>query len=109
MKIVILLALSCSFVSSHQGSPWSEEEAIIVKAKLYSVINQGMFTSKEYLKLHPELGLDKWSEQFTLPGAAKLVRLGFHQCLKYSDGSGGCNGCLNNHGKSLSSLSARLY
>ena len=28
-------------------------------------------------------------------------RLGFHQCLKFSDGSGGCNGCLNNHGMGL--------
>ena len=28
-------------------------------------------------------------------------RLGFHQCLKFSDGTGGCNGCLNNHGMGL--------
>ena len=24
-----------------------------------------------------------------------VCRLGFHQCLKFSDGTGGCNGCLN--------------
>ena len=26
---------------------------------------------------------------------ATLMRLTFHDCLKYSDGSGGCDGCLN--------------
>ena len=30
-----------------------------------------------------------------------IYRLGFHQCLKFSDGTGGCNGCLNNHGMGL--------
>jgi len=28
----------------------------------------------------------------------KYVRLGFHDCLKYKDGTGGCDGCLNWHG-----------
>ena len=28
----------------------------------------------------------------------KLLRLSFHDCLKYKDGSGGCDGCLNWHG-----------
>eukprot|EP00408_Alexandrium_pacificum_P017718 CAMPEP_0171189598 /NCGR_PEP_ID=MMETSP0790-20130122/18428_1 /TAXON_ID=2925 /ORGANISM="Alexandrium catenella, Strain OF101" /LENGTH=694 /DNA_ID=CAMNT_0011654713 /DNA_START=38 /DNA_END=2123 /DNA_ORIENTATION=+ len=27
--------------------------------------------------------------------APKLVRLGFHDCLKYADGTGGCDGCLH--------------
>ena len=26
---------------------------------------------------------------------AKFVRLAFHDCLKYTDGSGGCDGALN--------------
>ena len=30
-----------------------------------------------------------------LPDAAKMLRLGFHDCLKYEDGTGGCDGCLN--------------
>ena len=29
------------------------------------------------------------------PSAAKFVRLAFHDCLKYDDGTGGCDGCLN--------------
>ena len=27
--------------------------------------------------------------------AAKVLRLTFHDCLKYDDGTGGCDGCLN--------------
>ena len=27
--------------------------------------------------------------------APKVLRLAFHDCLKYEDGSGGCDGCLN--------------
>ena len=78
--------------------------------------------SKEYLALHPELGLTTWPENKSKPSAPKLLRstceagveniysnsfvlvlfrLGFHQCLKFSDGTGGCNGCLNNHGMGL--------
>lgn len=31
----------------------------------------------------------------TLPDAPKFLRMGFHDCAKYKDGSGGCDGCLN--------------
>ena len=27
--------------------------------------------------------------------APRVLRLGFHDCLKYTDGTGGCDGCLN--------------
>ena len=27
-----------------------------------------------------------------------LMRLAFHDCIRYTDGSGGCDGCLNWHG-----------
>ena len=29
--------------------------------------------------------------------APKYLRLGFHDCVKYKDGTGGCDGCLNWH------------
>ena len=50
----------------------------------------------EYLELHPELGLTHWPEFESMPTASKFLRLGFHSCLKYQDGTGGCNGCLSN-------------
>ena len=32
------------------------------------------------------------------PKPGLLIQLAFHDCLKYKDGSGGCDGCLNWHG-----------
>ena len=31
----------------------------------------------------------------TFYNPAKILRLAFHDCVKYKDGSGGCDGCLN--------------
>ena len=31
----------------------------------------------------------------SFPNAAKFLRLGFHDCLTYKEGGGGCDGCLN--------------
>ena len=38
---------------------------------------------------------DVLSKRPMRPSANKIVRLAFHDCLKYADGSGGCDGCLN--------------
>ena len=54
------------------GGPWSKDELLAVKAKIYRLFRTKMG------KLAP-----------------KAVRLGFHDCLKYADGKGGCDGCLN--------------
>ena len=60
---------SNSFSAGTPGAPWTVEEQLIVKTKLikYSAMRQ----------------------------APKFLRLSFHDCLKYTDGTGGCDGCLN--------------
>eukprot|EP00448_Togula_jolla_P008014 CAMPEP_0170595146 /NCGR_PEP_ID=MMETSP0224-20130122/14396_1 /TAXON_ID=285029 /ORGANISM="Togula jolla, Strain CCCM 725" /LENGTH=632 /DNA_ID=CAMNT_0010919287 /DNA_START=66 /DNA_END=1964 /DNA_ORIENTATION=- len=97
--------------SSVVGSDWTEKEALIVLAKLYyifanpsSVAKQlysrdkpcyDCITGSEYPPTKPcrQKGvLDEWR-----PTASKFLRLGFHDCLKYEDGSGGCDGCLSFH------------
>ena len=93
---LFLLALAITPLLSSPGLPWTTEETLIVKAKLTEVLDRTSSVVKEYLKLHPELGLSTWPETKSLPNAAKMLRLGFHGCLKFSDGTGGCNGCLNN-------------
>ena len=93
--------LSSPLVLSSPGLPWTQEETLIVKAKLEVVFQRRADVAKEYFKLHPELGLSRWPEGKSLPNAPKMLRLGFHGCLKYSDGTGGCNGCLNNHNMGL--------
>ena len=99
--VTIFSFLVPSHVSAQPGAPWTEEEVLIVKAKLYAVFQFSLKVSREYYSLHPELGIKEWPEGGTRPNAPKMLRLGFHQCLKFSDGTGGCNGCLNNHGMGL--------
>ena len=73
-QLITLLA-TFSAVFSNPGAPWTEEEALIVKAKLYAIIGaNGDTTSKEYLALHPELGYTTWPENQSKPGAAKFLR-----------------------------------
>ena len=103
------LCLLCLSLSD-PGAPWTEEEALIVKGKIYSLMDKSVKKTKEYLALHKkEIGLKEWPESFSIPDAPKFIRLGFHQCLKNSDGTGGCNGCLNNHGKCSSKNDCVLY
>ena len=93
------LTVSClaASVVSSPGADWTDQETLTVKAKLYAMLGEvGHQVVTEYLHLHPELGLTEWPEHESLPSAAKFLRLGFHNCLKYTDGTGGCNGCLSN-------------
>ena len=43
-----------------------------------------------------------WAEGLRLSGIAfterKAIRLAFHDCVPYADGTGGCNGCLDWNG-----------
>merc|ERR1712156_350936 len=55
------------------GAPWTDYELLTVKAKLFRLFRYGI-------------------------SAPAVLRLGFHDCLKYKDGTGGCDGCLNWHG-----------
>ena len=58
------------------GKPWSEFEMSLVR----DIIRQ------EIRRASP--GRDEVS-------GAKFLRLAFHDCLQYTDGEGGCDGCLN--------------
>ena len=43
-------------------------------------------------KLSP--GRVELADAWLHPKAGTFLRLGFHDCLRYTDGSGGCDGCL---------------
>ena len=74
------LALGQPYQPGTPGAPWTLQEMSIggelfpkvppVKARLFRVFR-----------------LFGW--------APSAVRLGFHDCMKYKDGTGGCDGCLN--------------
>ena len=71
-SILLILSISqihCDYVPGTPGGPWTKAEMLAVKARLYNLFKGG--------------------------GAPTAVRLAFHDCLKYADGTGGCDGCLN--------------
>lgn len=94
------------------GAPWTEDEALIVMAKVYAITTgtQGLEQLKETLECYVE-GPDSNETNPTRipciqhtnryegfgvdPSFRSLLRMGFHTCMKYKDGTGGCDGCLN--------------
>ena len=68
---IAVQASSAAYQPGNPGGAWTKEELLIVKSKLYRMF-------KRQIALAP-----------------RMVRLGFHDCLKYEDGSGGCDGCLD--------------
>ena len=72
------------YVPGTPGAAWTLEEMLVVKAKLFGIFGKhgGHRTGEGKPEQH-------WFSE------TKALRLGFHDCLKYKDGSGGCDGCLN--------------
>jgi len=83
------------YVPGQPGAPWTDEEALTVKAKLWRLFAVGE-SKALYDKIAP--GNDKVGWQDAFRPASKMMRLGFHDCLKYTDGTGGCDGCLDYQG-----------
>lgn len=62
-----------SYIPGEQGAPWTMEELLIVKAKLYAIFDRWGEVSRQ-------LGITvSWTDG---PQAPKFLRLGFHDCLK---------------------------
>mmetsp|Transcript_103571 Transcript_103571/g.194981 ORF Transcript_103571/g.194981 Transcript_103571/m.194981 type:complete len:737 (+) Transcript_103571:92-2302(+) len=82
---------SDTYVPGTPGKTWTQAEVLAVKAKLWRI-----FAVDEaghiYKKLKPDTKFVAWRDY--LRPAPKVLRLGFHDCLRYHDGSGGCDGCL---------------
>ena len=93
-KISFLFGLcySTEYVPGTPGAAWSKLEVLTVKSKLYSVFANGGRDA-----VHQLTGLPMEVVRTMMPHSpvAKVIRLGFHDCIKYQDGTGGCDGCLN--------------
>jgi len=95
------------------GAEWTEDEALIVMAKLHHIFKSPSAANRELTRVHGDYecytGFDDEGPQpcdgrngngsppgkSVYPRPAKFVRLGFHDCMKYTDGTGGCDGCLH--------------
>jgi len=70
VSAVLSLCSGDPYVPGNPGAPWTQEEILIMKSKFFHFFS-------------------------TRDNAPKHLRLGFHDCIKYADGTGGCDGCLN--------------
>ena len=83
------------YVPGTPGAAWTQDEVIAVKAKLWMSFAKSWAMPRE---ANTAMGTTDPGDNGGGYNAAKVVRLAFHDCLKYTDGSGGCDGCLNWHG-----------
>merc|ERR1712012_1538375 len=101
--LLLLLALfsAClaqKYVPGNPGAPWTVQEVEVYKSKLFDIMRRGGGSST-VAKLK-DVFPDEWPKPYSKarePNGPKFLRLAFHDCLKYTDGTGGCDGCLNWH------------
>ena len=61
-----------SYIPGQSGAPWTDEEVLVVKSKLFQIMHDGNIVDQVS-------DTEEWTR---FPGASKFVRLGFHDCLK---------------------------
>ena len=80
------------YVPGTPGGSWTQDEVLAVKAKLrYSFAIRSAMASQA----NTALGTTDPGDNGGGYTAAKVLRLTFHDCFLYTDGTGGCDGCLN--------------
>ena len=77
------------YVPGTPGGPWTAEEISITRQKILQMLSP----VSEVL----ETNYDDWVDEKNVAKLSEnsFIRLGFHDCLRYEDGSGGCDGCLS--------------
>ena len=71
-----------------------------------SLVNSSSQQSQKLQPLPPSVKAKMFALYRRTGQAPKAVRLGFHDCLKYADGTGGCDGCLNWTGMEVTATAA---
>jgi len=94
MVNLFFLASCQEYQPGNPGGEWSQEELLTVRAKLWT-----LYTNNWTYKLSDKfskVGLPEPKNDIDLGFfPAKVLRLSFHDCIRYADGEGGCDGCLN--------------
>jgi len=79
------------YVPGDKGGPWTAEEHDVVRAKVLEMINPLTRTAR-YGHVKSSFMENVMENN---PTENRLLRLAFHDCVRYEDGTGGCDGCLN--------------
>ena len=99
--LLIALISACwaqKYVPGTPGAPWTVQEVEVYKSKLFDIMRRG--GGRSTVAKLKDVFPDEWPKQYSKarePNGPKFLRLAFHDCLKYTDGTGGCDGCLNWH------------
>jgi len=84
------------YVPGEPGGDWTSEEVESTRKRILKILTP-VWTEKEEMGLSGSSGRN----QDNIPGEVSenvILRLVFHDCIPYTDGTGGCDGCLNwNH------------
>jgi len=101
VTLLLSLTLCHSVLAEYQpgtpGGAWSQEELLIVRAKLWELYLDDYWLRQQKGEFG-KYGLPTAAGQDLEHFPAKVLRLSFHDCIRYADGEGGCDGCLNWHG-----------
>jgi len=102
LPLLLALVSGAEYQPGTPGGAWSQDDLMVVRAKLWRLYGQ------EKGSPYPYTLPDNFFDKFGLPQsndfedlqhfAAKVVRLSFHDCVRYKGKQGGCDGCLNWHG-----------
>ncbi|CAE7392396.1 APX1 [Symbiodinium natans] len=76
------------YVPGEPGAAWTAQEVAVVKAKLQTMM---LDPGRAMAEADFPIAVSHRYE----PNPAKVLRLAFHDCMKYKDGTGGCDGCLD--------------
>ena len=88
-----VFSASGEYQPGEAGGEWTGNEIDVVREKVM------MLLSKEPEDIEAMFGCCSAGENNLRPvSEMALLRLAFHDCLTYTDGTGGCDGCLNWHG-----------
>ena len=75
------------------GGAWTNTDIAIVRQKILRLLDPHTDARKEmFYDFNSKLDDEEYYGQVS---ENTLLRLSFHDCLKYTDGKGGCDGCLN--------------
>merc|ERR1719331_3045639 len=75
------------YIPGTPGGAWTKEEVESTRRRVMKMITP-------IWKEKMDMGIwNPWEK--TTTDENKLIRLAFHDCIPYEDGTGGCDGCLN--------------
>ena len=82
-------SLASVYVPGSPGSAWTGAEIESTRARILQAMDP------DWEIQYNMYGRGNWGVHGKQVTENKMLRLAFHDCVRYTDGTGGCDGCLN--------------